>query len=481
MLILLGIDEQDDEKYNKCMKALFMTDPESDLLDTKDAKDEWAPGSCDYIKGQPEYLRWISGTSSHILRLEGGEGTGKTVLSTFLVDELKKKVERSASDGLFAFYFCTNNEDNRNTAFAILRSLIRQLLSQRKDLLQHVLKEFESKDVAAFKDVHGLWRMLMSMLKDDDVNNVMLLIDGLDECHDSTRDKLLSDLRRLPKQGFEPSKARFLICSRPGLKYDDAFDCIRIEEVERGVGDFIVSRVEDTAAKHDWSPELADDIKDHLLSHANGAYLFVRFFLDHAMAGLDVSTIQLGLDNNTLPKTLHSIFEDILLGFSAEKREPAAWLLRNVACAASPFTEKELTMLRHVEQHGLNDYTLPEMDAIESIDELQELCDPFLTRTSKGPHIIVNFEHQSVRDFMTSEQLRDNKNLSDFYAEASLVNWSLFKACAIVLSTKELDDVANGLERQAELDELDAAFYNTTGPECLWCGFPSKCIQEVAC
>jgi hypothetical protein len=136
-IILNDLDSGITEtNHKKCLRALHETNPPDDLAAIRRAKMR-VKDTCEWLLLQKEYTNWVVSERSQLLRLEGGPGIGKTVLASFLVEELEKRAQ-TTPHMTFAYYFCDNKDEKRRTAISILRGLILQLLRQHK-LFQHTV------------------------------------------------------------------------------------------------------------------------------------------------------------------------------------------------------------------------------------------------------------------------------------------------------------------------------------------------------
>ena len=115
---LLGIPHEN----LKCLQSLYLSDPQDDLVVIRSAKGDRVPGTCEWILTQDRYTSWLVEDGLRLLWLSGGPGIGKTMISSFLVEELARLVERSSQMTL-VYYFCDDKDKKRKTATAILRGL----------------------------------------------------------------------------------------------------------------------------------------------------------------------------------------------------------------------------------------------------------------------------------------------------------------------------------------------------------------------
>ena len=148
-----------------------------------------------------------------MLSLSGGPGIGKTMISSFLVEELADLAEHSSQMTL-AYYFCDDKVEKRRTATAILRGLLLQLLRQRPAHFKHIQSEFDMSRDSLFSNFHALWRIFVSIVQDAEVGEVCCLIDALDECEKESRQLFLTHLTRLLcSQHRKRTHVKFIITS----------------------------------------------------------------------------------------------------------------------------------------------------------------------------------------------------------------------------------------------------------------------------
>ena len=137
----MSVGPNEDEAHYACLSALFLTNPRDDRETLITTKGPGVDGTCQWIKSHALYDSWLC-SHSQLLWLSGGSGKGKTMLSIFLATELEK-MARPSQNKLFLQYFCDNKDEKRNTAVAILRGLISQLLQLRPKLFRHILPTFK--------------------------------------------------------------------------------------------------------------------------------------------------------------------------------------------------------------------------------------------------------------------------------------------------------------------------------------------------
>ncbi len=131
-------------------------------------------GKSTWLFEADDYKQWKSSTSSSVLLCSGIVGSGKTVLSSSVVEDL---VITRTADVSVSYFFCRSDELESLNARTIMGSLARQLLSGIP------AKLFAKVD----RDVDGITRNidqiglhLLDLLPPN--GQYIFIIDGLDEC-----------------------------------------------------------------------------------------------------------------------------------------------------------------------------------------------------------------------------------------------------------------------------------------------------------
>lgn len=116
---------------------MTLTDPQDDLAGIRRSKGDTVEVTSEWLLVQKTYVAWLVGEGPPLLQLIGDPGIGKTMISSYLVEELGKKAQISPNM-TFAYYFCDNKDEKRRSAAAIIRGLLLQLIRQRPMLLSRL-------------------------------------------------------------------------------------------------------------------------------------------------------------------------------------------------------------------------------------------------------------------------------------------------------------------------------------------------------
>lgn len=156
-------------------------------------RDQWVQGTNDWFIEEKGYLEWlhIQDPASSILWLNGGAATGKSVLSSFIINSL---VEQGVS---CQYFFIRFGDQKKRTLSLLLRSIAYQIARSMPTFLQRLLQlldeaiDFETADPRTIWD--RIFKSILFSMEED--QPLYWIIDGLDEADDPrTLIRLFSDI-----------------------------------------------------------------------------------------------------------------------------------------------------------------------------------------------------------------------------------------------------------------------------------------------
>ncbi|KAI9660255.1 MAG: hypothetical protein M1831_003563 [Alyxoria varia] len=159
-----------------------------------------AQNTCEWVFKFQQFQNWRSGLPP-LLWILGEHGCGKTTLISFLRDQMREQMmifdnvkERIQYKSTTCSFFCDDKYKDCMSAKVILQGLIWQIVSQRHDLIEHVLNEFQDSRPWHYDQ---LLRILRAVLDDPKLHGVCIIIDALDvldEFDTDGRRRLVQDL-----------------------------------------------------------------------------------------------------------------------------------------------------------------------------------------------------------------------------------------------------------------------------------------------
>ena len=442
------------EKHLKCLKALFLTDPQDDLAAIHSAKGDKVDGTCEWILTQHQYTSWLVEGSPQLLWLSGAPGIGKTMISSFLVDELTPIAERSRQMTL-AYYFCDDKYQERRTAITILRGLLLQILRQRPVLFKHIQTSFDMSGNGLFTNFHALWRIFIAIVHDPEVGKLYCLVDALDECERDSRELFLVEFTKLYcSQKSKSPLVKFIITSRRENDIVESLSAvsppiwhIQVDsgKVNDDVSKFIDTRVNELSTRKGYSAELQNEIKSALKNKAEGTFLYVSLVLSILAKTKVQSLVRRKLQN--LPEDLNKLYDKILSQIDRDCEEIAMFVFRWVAVARRPLTVKELAFACALNTSTQKIDTLPPDDFADEFEDIYKCCEPFVYLDTECGTI--NLVHQSAKDYLLGAYLQAKGNLSQYHIVQDKTNFLMFRTCWKFLSFEEFRQGTMIFERDA--------------------------------
>jgi ankyrin repeat protein len=351
------------------------------------------------------------------------------MLSVFLVEELKQKQPVMS-------YFCTSENERRNSASAVLRSLLWQITSIHPDLAQHFLSHLGAGESdatrrveAAMSSVETLWTTFTTICCDPRISQLAFILDGLDECDQNSRDWLASKLYDqtvdLNVQHKHPPKIivvsrdipRLRLCSK--LQLDPDHD----DKIGVDVQSFVSARVQELWTMGGFDEKHRRHVERTLLERSEGTFLWVGFAIAELLRKRTILEVEQCLSD--LPVGLPAFYNRMLRQIAAQDVDKISKLLQWIILAARPLSLSELAKAIPCKATRL-------LSAEDVVRDLVTLCHPFLVIQSMAGHPgritaerllakltkdsaqedlvvsdaqTVNLIHESARDFMNSRDI----------------------------------------------------------------------------
>ena len=146
-------------------------------------------GASRWILEAGEYKKWKSSNSSSVLLCSGIVGSGKTVLSSSVIEEL---VVTKATDSTIGYFFCSHDDHESLQARAIMGSLARQFL---RALPPSAFHDIDRDHDGITLDIEQIVTYTLRLLPSN--MQYVAVLDGLDECNHQETSRVLETLRIL--------------------------------------------------------------------------------------------------------------------------------------------------------------------------------------------------------------------------------------------------------------------------------------------
>jgi hypothetical protein len=397
--------ERKRKREEKCLHLFRLTEHSKDVTYEwyKDRVEERVEGTCTWFLQHTHFLEWVKQDSGPLL-VSADPGCGKSVLAKYLVDHV---LPRSAT---VCYYFF--KDQDQNTVRQALCALLHQLISQKPTLIQHAMKQYEKDGQGLIHSTNSLWKILLDAVQDQQAGSVIIVLDALDECHESELEDLMRNIET-QSLNFQSSRSRirYFMTSRPYeqivAKFQGLFNYFpRIHipgEEESGaisqeVNHVIKYRVERLAKEMRLTYEVKNDLADRLMRTEHRTYLWVYLVFDNIKTeGFKKTKKGIEEATKSLPRTVNEAYERILAkaGDQVTVRRALAMIL----AANRPLTLPELNLALEIKETtwSIEDVDLEREEDFKS--RLRSWCGLFVS----VHHGKVYFLHQTAREFLLAD------------------------------------------------------------------------------
>ncbi|KAI9432788.1 hypothetical protein H4582DRAFT_2102105 [Lactarius indigo] len=387
--------------------------------------------------------------SGSLLWIHGKPGSGKTILSTVIIRDIKSLAD-SGSAFLAYFYFDFKDKAKQDPR-ALLSSLLVQL-SDQSDIFCDALSSLYSahKQGSEQPSNGSLSQCLKSMLTAaaGPFVPIYLVLDGLDECpYDSglpsPRERLLDLIDDIVS--LRHPTLRLCITSRPEFDIRTALEPLATQQLflhnETGqiqdINNYIAHFIRSDRKTKRWRDEEKDMVIDKLTEKADGMFRWVYCQLE-VLRHCFPTNLRRILEE--LPKSLDETYKRILKEIDNANRAHAYRLLQCLAVASRPFRVEELA---DVLAFDVGPGGIPSMIADWRWEDREEAvlsaCSSLVDVIVDDGFRVVQFSHFSVKEFLTSDRLVDcAEDVSCFHISVEPSHMILAQACLGVLLS--LDD-----------------------------------------
>ncbi|EQB47588.1 hypothetical protein CGLO_13239 [Colletotrichum gloeosporioides Cg-14] len=238
-----------------------------------------------WLERLPIFQTWLMSPGSR-LWLSGIPGAGKTVLAGSIIGHALGRSSNTVATG---FFFCDYKNETTQRLISILGALAHQLAKQNEQayvmLEEYYCELHPEKGLSSSPDPDDLMKVILTMAQVFD--QVYLIIDGLDECQDTTGE-VVRALCVIAESSDEISMA---VLSRNEDNIRDHlsdpeidFVNIQIAAHKEDITEYVTSEIQQrirTKRLHFEDLSLEGEIVDGLVEGANGMFRWVACQLDN--------------------------------------------------------------------------------------------------------------------------------------------------------------------------------------------------------
>ncbi|KAI1076442.1 hypothetical protein F5B20DRAFT_572881 [Whalleya microplaca] len=365
----------------------------------------------------PAFRRWVDGSSFPLLWCSGKIGSGKTIATGSVVDDVLRK---AGSSYLVSFFFIQPDEQVSLYTETILRSILRQRVPQDPD----ALSDEEENRLQTLNDFNELDKIVEYIRDSTPVTKTSyIIIDGLDESDKPERDKLLKALLSLI--AAPTMNMKIFLAGRDGLSGDIQKTFFSMEHISMDSADArndiatyvngVIQEKLESEALQVGDPSLVEEIINALIQRADGMFLWVFFQVQEICSQHCDEDIRTTIAN--LPQDLTETF------CRALPQKVFPW----IAASKRPLSLDELREAIAVEIG--QQYSKPER-LYNDMQNINSWCESLVQYDEEQES--VRFVHHSIKQFLLEEPTQ--YDLHDFHLKIDDVDHYIGEVCTTYLN-----------------------------------------------
>lgn len=376
-------------------------------------------GTCDWIFRDPTYLSWVNSAGSQMLLFSGGPGTGKSVMTRFLVEAVLSGSDQTG----FALgyqgisFFCSYLEILHTGEETVLRSLLHQLLQlnpHAEELVKNRVQVRTRYGLSYSLDREHLWPALQEVLAMDTMGRTFIAIDALEELGPTVAVSILGGMWEIMaylSQKRPHHQVRVFASSRHNPTYTSTVPSLSVlrvplQKVSDGIKIFLrdsVGRLAATNAGFNASTDhyTRHEIVDTISRGANGMFLWARIVWDDFQRGLLWSSAvvrQKLAKINTVPPSITAVYDKLMDQIDPSAQDEVWSILSILSIAARAMTLDELATVLGVSRADRRIVRSTDLDRIQNLDGVIAENLPDII-TFHDDHT-VSFSHLSFEEYL---------------------------------------------------------------------------------
>ncbi|KAK2591973.1 hypothetical protein QQS21_010345 [Conoideocrella luteorostrata] len=437
----------------ECLKSLAFPEMNnrSNDIDTE------ADGTCKWLLDHDVYRNWKL-SDRGLLWIKGKPGSGKSTLLRYALKHAEATPNIRNGAVLASYFFHGRGTDLQRTPLGLFRSILHQVLTEVPNASPDLVATFISR-----QETSSEWQWhqneLQGFLKTSLTNvlesrHVWLFIDALDESGEHAR-RLIENFQLLLK-GISQNSFSLRICFAcrhyPILGGDSNVEICTEKENAQDISTYVQAKLSAAITS-----KVPNSISQAIINGASGVFMWARLAVelvqDRDCQGWGWKKIE--EDIKSVPSDLDELYQGLVQGI--RERPASLKLIQWICFATRPLSLAELHCAMVLDpacpHKSLRQYKQcqqcqqrPEAGDYDSgrMERRVKFLTCGLAETAATGREVVQFIHQSVKDFLVDKGLRiltDNSTIADSASTKYIVaiaHYSIYRLCILCL---EMDDI----------------------------------------
>ncbi|KAJ7110801.1 ankyrin repeat-containing domain protein [Mycena crocata] len=359
-------------------------------------------GTCRWFLEGDGFIKWQDYPG--VLWIQGHSGSGKTVLSSVVINKLiddQRLARDLGKSSAVAFFYFDFKDKNGNAVENAFRRVVLQLSAQSTCSYTTLHEHFMLSNGQTLPTYQDLVKVFQRLLLE--LGRTYLVLDALDECQETELNKLMDFVLMLCN--WDRSRLHVMITSQPRQFFTDNLSSIpRIyldaENTRQDIRRYVTAELQHNHKMGKWASR-AGDIVDRVVSRSNGMFRLAACFLVEISRCKWEDELDETLRN--LPSDLFSIYDRFLLPIRKKDLIYVMGALRWLVFSAQQLTLTQLADTIAFDFSSHDQYIYYPRRRGRNADALREWLEgPVLIEEN-----IVKLAHVSVQDYITSKEFKD--------------------------------------------------------------------------
>ncbi|KAJ5775210.1 uncharacterized protein N7511_000221 [Penicillium nucicola] len=408
--------KQSERVYKQLGDKDFLDGLSTDtFLDTqKDKFGKHHDGTCQWVLSHETFRRWLSGTENSTLWCFGDPGSGKTILTSIIINDVDEKTR--GTDTAIAFMYCNYKDTNTHSELALLSSIARQLTAQIEHI-PAVVRDFRDQNAMRKRDPTGdEWVALIKSLGHF-FCKMIVIVDALDECPEYNRDEFFRFIKMLD------TSIRFMFTSRPHISLPvefSGFQRISISAKSSDLQIFLDAEISKRKSFQNFvirnNATVQAEIVEEIIAKSKGMFLLAYHHVEKVCQQLHISGVRKTL--SSLPDNVFDYYHEAMERIEQQETvrcKLAKDALSFISHAQRPLHVKELC---HALGVWANDTSFEESQCVDD-NLLISICTGLVKIDETRD--VVGLVHQTLQQYFETFPDRLSEDPDSKIAEACLI------------------------------------------------------------